>query len=371
VPIVRNLVATFGAAIGFFLLSERPADALTIPGEGLVTNSLNDAAGSAFDAAAHGVVTWVLDSVSYFTGGVVNFLNTASSPGVDSVWFSGPNSPYASVRSIALTLLLGFFLLGLLSGLVHGDANGMIRRMIGSVPAAIAGMVLAPQVTSLLLNLTDSLSTNVLSNSGTDALNFISTFSAAVNVGTGGFGTLIIAIFAILSALLLWIELLLRSALVYFLIALSPLAFAAMVWPAAKGALRRLMELVVAAIFSKLVICIALSVGAAALGTAGHAAGPNAGVGTAAAAGIGSLVTGTTLLVLASWAPFLLMRMMPVIETAVVAQGISRGPMRAAASGASMVSSVSTVARVAGSANNTARASTNASRIANKGSEAA
>jgi hypothetical protein len=366
---LRRSLLIIGISIGLFLQFERPADAL--PGSGIVSDAVGDATGDAFDSIVNGLVGWVVDSVQYFTGGVVNFLGTASTPGVDSVWFSGPASPYASVRSVALTLLLGFFLLGILSGLMHGDPAGMMRRMVGALPASIAGMVFAPQVTAYLLDLTDSMSSAVLANSGGDALEFLSTFGIAINASSGGFGMVVIAIIAILSALMLWIELLLRSALVYFLVALSPLAFAARVWPSAQGVLRRLTELLIGAIFSKLVICIALAVGMAALGNAGHAAGSNAGVGTAIAAGIGALVTGTTLLMLAAWSPFLLMRMMPIIETAVIAQGLSRAPLRAATSGASTISSISSVARIAGSTNITsAKGSSGTQRLASGGKAA-
>lgn len=355
----RKVITSAGTAACIVVLLERPADAIPV-----ISDALDDAAGNAFQTAADGLVGWVVDSVQFFTGGVVNFLGTASNPGVDSVWFSGPDSPYASVRSVAITLLLGFFLLGIISGVLRSDVEGMIRRMIGSLPAAIAGMALAPQVVAKLLDLTDSLSSAVLANSGGDALEFLTKFGVALNVGPSGFGTLLIAIFAILSALLLWIELLLRAALVYFLVALSPLAFAAMVWPSAKGVLRRLMELLVGAIFSKLVISVALAVGTAALGGAGHAAGSSAGVGTAIAAGIGSLVTGTTLLILASWSPFLLMKMMPIVETAVIAQGVSRAPMRAASAGISAASQFGSVARIAGSASSSSSgASKSTSRI--------
>jgi hypothetical protein len=366
---LRRSLLTIGIAIGLCLQFERPAAAL--PGAGIVSNAVGDATSNAFDSMIDGLVGWVVDSVQYFTGGVVNFLGSASTPGVDSVWFSGPSSPYASVRSVALTLLLGFFLLGTLTGLMHGDPSGMVRRMVGALPASIAGMVFAPQVAAYLLDLTDEMSSAVLANSGGDALHFLSTFGLAINASSGGFGMAVIAIIAILSALMLWIELLLRSALVYFLVALSPLAFAARVWPSAQGVLRRLTELLIGAIFSKLVICIALAVGMASLGNAGHAAGSDAGVGTAIAAGIGALVTGTTLLMLAAWSPFLLMRMMPIIETAVIAQGLSRAPLRAAASGVSLVSSVSSVARIAGTTNvSNVRASMGTQRLAGGGKAA-
>ncbi|MBK6669342.1 MAG: hypothetical protein IPG46_06500 [Actinobacteria bacterium] len=102
---------------------------------------------------------------------------------------------------------------------------------------------------------------------------------------------------------------------------------------AAKGVLRRLIELMLAVIVSKLVISIALAVGVAALGGAGSAAGPEPGVGEWAAQGLGTLVVGTSILCLAAFSPFVVLKLIPVAEAAVVAQGVSRSPMNTARSG--------------------------------------
>ncbi len=123
-------------------------------------------------------------------------------------------------------------------------------------------------------------------------------------------------------------ELVIRAALIYLLVALSPLVFAAMVWPAARGMVRKLTEVVLALIFSKVVIAIAFSVGAAALAgvdDAGHANGGSTG-GVSASAG--TLFSGLVIFGLAAFAPFVVLKLFPAAEAAVLAQGISRGPMR-------------------------------------------
>ena len=53
-------------------------------------------------------------------------------------------------------------------------------------------------------------------------------------------------------------------ALFLIVVAFAPLVFAARLWPATRGASRKLLDLLVALIVSKLVIAIALSVAAAA-----------------------------------------------------------------------------------------------------------
>ncbi|MEZ5230759.1 MAG: hypothetical protein R2710_30035 [Acidimicrobiales bacterium] len=90
-----------------------------------------------------------------------------------------------------------------------------------------------------------------------------------------------------------------RSVLVYVIVALSPLAFAATVWPSARGVLRRMVELLVAVIFSASVIAIAISVGVAALSGA-TATPPDAPLADDLAAGMGNLFVGTAV---SGWPP--------------------------------------------------------------------
>lgn len=330
------------------LVAVLAAPAQALPGSGLVSSYVGSQLDVAFETTATGMVTWVLDAVGVFTNGVVNFLKTAARPEVDAVWFAGPTSPYASVRNVAMLLLLGFVFLGVISGLLRGDVIGMLTRMGATLPAAIIGMVVTTTIVGKLLDLTDALSTAVLDNSGGQAIHFLSGFGPTATTTTNGFAALLIGLFAVVAAFILWVELIIRSSLIYFLVALSPLAFAATLWPATRGILRRLVELLMAVILSKLVICIALSIGVAALSGAGTAAPASAGLGDSAAASLGSLLTGTTLLVVAAWSPFLLMRMIPFVEGAVVAQGISRGPMRTAQSTMSTASYANSATRLAG-----------------------
>src|SRR4029077_1520062 len=87
------------------------------------------------------------------------------------------------------------------------------------------------------------------------------------------FVVFLLGLVAVIGAFLLWVELLIRASLLYLLLALSPIAYAAFVWPAARRMLKRLAELVLALIISKLVIAIALAVAASALTKGASASG--------------------------------------------------------------------------------------------------
>ena len=314
----------------------------------VVNQVIDSTAGWAWDKVTDGIASWVLGAVGDLVDGCLNFLKTSARPNVEAAWFSGAGSPYATVRNLAGLLLLGFVFLAIIQGLIAGDAAGMVRRVAADLPAAVFGMVATVTVVAKLLELTDSLSTGVLQQSDGQALHFISGFGASITISTQGFAAVIVGLVAVLAALMLWIELMIRSVLVYLLVALSPLGFAAMVWPATRGVLRRMVELLLAVVVSKLVVCIALSIGVAALAGAGTTAGPNAGVGDAASQGLGALFVGTAILALAAFSPFLVLRLIPVAEAALVAQGVSRGPLRTAQASASNVYYVQSLSRLAG-----------------------
>jgi len=320
----------------------------------VVTKVINAPAGWAWSAVAQGITSWVLGAVAFFVDGVVNFLGSAARPNVDAAWFSGTASPYATVRNIAAALLVGFVFLGLIQGLLAGNMTAMTRRVAADLPAAVVGMVATTVVVGKLLELTDACSAAVLAHSGGQAVHFLSGFGANAKGAAGGFAAVLLGSVAVIAALLLWIELMVRSVLVYIIVALSPLSFAAMVWPAARGVLRRTIELLLSVIVSKLVICVAISVGVAALAGAGNGT-PNAiGTGSGIGAAMGTLFVGAAVLVIAAFAPFLVLKLIPWAEAAVVAHGMSRSPVRAANTAVWTANSASSLGRLAGGTNSAA-----------------
>ena len=355
----RTLRRASGAAVisaGAVVASASPASAAIPNPVGIVTDALGGATGWAFEKVADGIAKWILGAVEFFVTGAIDFLRTSARPDVEGAWFSGPDSPYSSVRAIAAVLLVGFVLLGLIQGLLAGDPGGMVRRVAGGLPLAVLGMVVSTAVVGHLLELTDAMSNAVLSTTDNQAVRFLSGFGATVTGLTSGFATVILGLVAVFAALLLWIELIVRASLVYLLVAISPLGFAATLWPASRGFLRKTVELLVAIILSKFVICVALSIGVAALSGAGTA-GEGSGSAADAGAGLGTLLIGAVILGLAAFAPFLIIKLVPVAEAALVAQGVSRGPLRATQTGMSTAYSASRLTRIAGGGGGTSAAS--------------
>ena len=187
--------------------------------------------------------SWIVDSVAWFVGQVLSLLEDSTKVDLRVGWFLDPGGPYRTVLGIAAALLLGFVFLGLLQGLLAGDPMVMLTRIVRDLPLAVLGMVVTIEVTTRLLQLADALSHAVLRGGGDNAkevLRVISSSSAFS--GQSSFVVALLGLLCIVAALFVWVELVVRAALVYLLIAFSPLVFAAMVWPSARGMVRKLVR---------------------------------------------------------------------------------------------------------------------------------
>ena len=133
----------------------------------------------------------------------------------------------------------------------------------------------------------------------------------------------------ILGAFMVWLELIVRAGLVYLMVATAPLVLAMRIFPGFAPAWKKFAETAVAVILSKVFVAIALVLGLS-LTTGGMIP-----TGTAAGTGadIGQLIAGIAMMALAAFAPFVLLRFVPVVEGALLAQGISHMPARVAQQG--------------------------------------
>lgn len=200
--------------------------------------------------------------------------------------------------------------------------------------------------TDLLLRVSDELSRAVLGGFRDDVeatTRMLGT--VALLSGPGGAAQFLMIVFGLLglfAAVVLVIELFVRAALIYIVVALAPLIYAASVWEAMKGAVRKLAELGLALILSKFVISVALALSASAMVAAwGGNSSPTELVTPEAAAAastsggglsdnVGVMVGAIVMFGVAAFMPFVLFRLMPMAEAALVAHGIKGGPVRAA-----------------------------------------
>ena len=286
------------------------------------------AADAAFGPVGDAIAAGLANACDKVGQQILNFLNASSSVHFDSGWWASPRGArlVGVVLGLALVFMLGFLLLALIHGMLAGDPGGMLCTAFVQLPLSIAATAVLTTVTGVLLQVTDEASNAVLAGVPEDLDRFFDGFGTASSVVTHGFAGMIMLVLFLIGALLLWIELVVRSSLIYWLVAAAPLFAAARVWPVARGAWRKLVEIGCVLIFSKLAIALALAVGAAALAGGGPREGD---VGTQVGTDLGGLLVGASLMLLASFTPFILLRLLPIVEAAVVAQGVSRMPVRA------------------------------------------
>lgn len=303
-----------------------------IPGLGAATTvigAVGGAVGGAVASVAKGILDQIgqgiADAVGSLFGEVSAFLTSSSSPQVTVGSFVGGNGAYHQVAQLAAVTMVLFMFFAVIQGVLAGDPVAMVGRMLRNVPLAVLAIFGFPWAVDQLVGLVDAVCASLLPT-GTTLTSIAGVYAAdQVRAAVGGFGVpaILTELFVFLGGLLIYAELVVRAALVTVVVALAPLSFAAMVWPAARGAARKVVELVAAIVLSKLTIWVALAVGIGLFQTHAQSVAPSGQAW-------GQMISGAAIIGVAVFAPFVVWRLLPVAEAAMVAQGLSRMPGRAA-----------------------------------------
>jgi hypothetical protein len=274
---------------------------------GALTGSASKTVARAAGIAA--VATGVIEGAQLALKLTVKAVGGSTNPDLGAVWFS---SSYWRMAAVAALLTVPFLFAAAIQAMLRSDLTLLLRSAFGYLPLGMLAVGVAAPVIGLLLAGSDEMSTIVSSASGHEGASFLGHVGALSVLISGGSGTVFvsffIALFTIAAAITLWLELLIRQAAVYVIVLMLPLFFAAMVWPARRIWAARAVELLVALILAKFAIVAVLGLGGAALG---HTLIP----------GIGSFLAGTTLVLLAAFSPWAMLRLLPLHELAGAAVG--------------------------------------------------
>jgi hypothetical protein len=312
--LLGSIGGTIGGALGGIIGAS--------PVGGLVSG----AAGSAAGLVLQGISSWVLNGTKGALEEVASAIGAATAPNLNSTWFS---STYWRVAALAAMLTLPFLCAAAVQAVARADLSLLARVTFGYLPLSLLGVSLAAPLTMLLLAATDQMSAAVSGSAGTGGARFLdhaAETAGALGSAAGGspFFAVVVGLLAVMAAMALAVELLVRAAAVYIVVLMLPLAFAALVWPTRRIWAVRLVELLASLILSKFVIVAVLSLAGAAFA---H--------GTP---GIGELLVAMSLILLSTFAPWALMRILPFTELAAGAAGVLRNelpqaPGRAEATG--------------------------------------
>lgn len=242
--------------------------------------------------------------------------------------------------ALGASLVLLLFLVRICSGLATGQMSRVARELFFDLPFTIIGTVAAGAIGYLILTLTDEMSASITANFAKDIGAFAGKYFVADQLVTGGLFSFLFAILYILGAIALGAQLVVRAALLEVIFIVAPAMIATRTWEGSRRYSRRFIEIAIGLMFGKPAAALALAIGAANL---------------SAANGVVGLLKGVTLVLLGSFMPFAVFKLIPIVEGAAVQQGISGAPIRAAQTALGTAASIAILKGAGGGAASAAK----------------
>ena len=271
-------------------------------------------ASSGFESILNGISQWVASGAEWLLNQIGEVLSATTTVDLGASWFQ---THYGQMTALAGVVILPMLLASTLQAVIRQNPGQLIRTFLVQLPLALLLAVVAVQIVVLSLSATDAMSDAVAGGTSADVSSLLTSVTSglvdsAADPSIASFVLLLVALLIAVGAFVLWLELLIRAAAVYVAVLFLPLALATLVWPAVSHWCRRLVETLAALILSKFVIVatLSLAVGAVASGTAGTG---NHG------SGFSSVLAGGALLLMATFVPFAILRMIPAVEAGAVA----------------------------------------------------
>jgi uncharacterized membrane protein YgcG len=226
-----------------------------------VCNVAGDAAGAVvtapFDWLAQGmagVAKWMFESVW-------TVIDTTTYVDVTSGEYTGV---YNIIFGIAVFVMLGFFMLQVIGGMIRREPAALSRATLG-LAKSILGSFVALTLLATALEITDQLCIGIVNAAGTnmnemgDKVALLAAGLGGINLAAPGAGailTIFLAGLAIVGAMIVWVSLLVRKALLLIAIVFAPVALAGSSWDHTKSWVSRWATFVLAMILSKLVLVV-------------------------------------------------------------------------------------------------------------------
>ncbi|WP_369826321.1 conjugal transfer protein TrbL [Cellulomonas sp. PSBB021] len=171
---------------------------------------------------------------------------------------------YNLLFGIAVFVMLIFFCLQLITGLIRRDPTALTRAALGLAKSVLGSFVVIT-LTALLLEVIDQLCIGIVQAAGEttesmgDKIALLAAGLVGINTAAPGVGaiiTIFMAGLAITAAAIVWLSLLVRKALLLVAVVFAPLAFSGASWDASRGWIGKWAMFVVALICSKLVLVV-------------------------------------------------------------------------------------------------------------------
>jgi hypothetical protein len=241
---------------------------------------------------------------------------------------------YAVVFAAATVLTLTLWLLAVVKRAIRGvPLTTAISEAVGFLWLTVMASAFTPLILYVVVAATDGVTDVVAAGTGDNSEAFFGQFSSALSqgedIGGGPIMLIVVSLISILAAGVLWLELVIRAALLYVGALLGTAVYAGLVDKNLWGHVRRWAGIMIAVIMIKPVIVIVLGL-AAALSTA---EGPTA---------FSAIVSGLAIILLAIFASAMIYRFVPGFGDEIV----SHRAMRADTSNRAASAAIATPATV-------------------------
>jgi hypothetical protein len=221
---------------------------------------------------------------------------------------SGFLTQYAIVFAASSILTIVLWLLAVIKRAVRGEAIvTAISEATGFLWLAVGASAFTPVILYGMVRVTDSVTGAIGSGTSKDTNNYLASFANTLdppngqtaNLGGGPILLIFVAIIAMIAAAVLWIELLIRAAMLYVGAALAATVYAGLVDKSLWHHIRRWAGMMIAVDLAKPVIIIVL-------GLATAISGGDTGQGS-----IGAVLSGLAIMLLSIFASGLIFRFVP------------------------------------------------------------
>jgi len=253
-----------------------------------------------FASAAAGAADWLWRQIDQATA--INL----SSPGI--------NKDLIATGAIALILCAGLFVIQVITATLRREPGGLGRAVRGlGVATMMSAFAIA--ATKILLAAVDDLSAGVVqyaTGGSIDGLGSRFALSASLAQMQNPAGLLLFSIVVLAAVVIVWAAMMMRKLLIIVAAVMTPLAFAGGAADITRSWVRRWIEFTAALIASKLLLVVMLMVGLSVFEGAGMQTKPGPDgtmVPTSGTQAGTQLATGTVLLLLAGFAPWIAIKM--------------------------------------------------------------
>lgn len=309
--------------------------------------SVNEVLGWTWEKVIAGVFTWFAKGVLLLMEWVFGQLDAATTPRLTDDWFANGLVREVAVIGLAITVMMM-----LISAVQMGWAGRpeLFGDAIRNGAKAVLGSAVVVVLIDGALQMADALTATIWASGRGDVLSLMDGSASAITAGAQVIGLTflgpLLILMGMIGFLLITGVLFFRSVMIYLVAAFAPIPLALAAGTTFRGATRRVVSLTLALVLAKPAVVLTLVVGAKVTSNAGADAG--------VAEGLGALVTGFLVFVIAAFAPMLIFKLLPMVGDAAMTSGVLAGVGRSAMT-------VAQAGMIAGSVGGAASAATRSS----------